>query len=184
MAKKKQDDDEGCLGCLILTAIVAFIFACINLYLTDNEFDAVILTGVFIAGAGIVIVIWWTVSKLCTSGTGKSKEWWWSLSPYEFEHATAKLFRSKGYKAEVTQASSDGGIDVILKFKGQTFLVQCKQHKAKVGVTTVRELNGVVAGHGAAGGYLIVGSGVTKQARAEASKFGITILTIDDLVKW
>ena len=38
-----------------------------------------------------------------------------NLSPYEFEHFTAKLLREMGYSTKVTQKSGDYGIDIIAK---------------------------------------------------------------------
>lgn len=54
------------------------------------------------------------------------------LDPYEFEHFVAHILECMGYTARVTQASADGGVDVIahkdeLGFEPPIIKVQCKQ---------------------------------------------------------
>ena len=64
----------------------------------------------------------------------------------------------------------DGGIDLVLSKGSEKFLVQCKQWKAfKVGVTVVRELYGVMAAKGAAGGFVVSSGRFTDDATAFAS---------------
>lgn len=45
-----------------------------------------------------------------------------------FEHKVAKVFRSKGYKVQVTPATGDCGIDLILRKGGKTIGVECKNY--------------------------------------------------------
>ena len=54
------------------------------------------------------------------------------LDSYEFEHFVAHILECMGYTARVTQASADGGVDVIahkdeLGFEPPIIKVQCKQ---------------------------------------------------------
>ena len=54
---------------------------------------------------------------------------------------------------ENTGGGADGGVDLVLSKTGERILVQCKNWKSsKVGVSTVRELFGVVTAEGASGG--------------------------------
>jgi restriction system protein len=86
----------------------------------------------------------------------------------QFEALVGEAFRRKGYTvAETGGGGADGGVDLVLKRAGETFLVQCKQWKAyKVGVTTVRELYGVMAAEGATGGFVVTSGVFTDDARA------------------
>jgi restriction system protein len=79
------------------------------------------------------------------------------MSWQEFEMLVGEAFRRKGYAvSETGGGGADGGVDLVLKKDGEKFLVQCKQWKAfKVGVTTIRELYGVMAAGGAAGGFVV-----------------------------
>jgi restriction system protein len=75
----------------------------------------------------------------------------------EFEMLVGEAFRMQGYRvAETGGGGADGGVDLVLRKERETFLVQCKQWRAyKVGVTVVRELFGVMAAKGAAGGFVV-----------------------------
>lgn len=92
------------------------------------------------------------------------------MSWQQFEALVGEAFRRKGYAVtEMGGGGADGGIDLALKKEGETFLVQCKQWKAtKVGVTTVRELYGVMAANGVTGGFVVTSGVFTDEARAFA----------------
>ena len=92
------------------------------------------------------------------------------MSWQQFEALVGEAFRRKGYAVtETGGGGADGGIDLALKKEGENFLVQCKQWKAtKVGVTTVRELYGVMAANGATGGIVVTSGVFTDEARAFA----------------
>ncbi len=92
------------------------------------------------------------------------------MSWQQFEALVGEAFRRKGYAVtETGGGGADGGIDLALKKDGESFLVQCKQWKAtKVGVTTVRELYGVMAANGATGGFVVTSGVFTDEARAFA----------------
>jgi restriction system protein len=92
------------------------------------------------------------------------------MSWQQFEALVGEAFRHKGYAVtETGGGGADGGIDLALKKEGETFLVQCKQWKQwKVGVTTVRELYGVMAAEGATGGFVVTSGVFTDDARTFA----------------
>lgn len=68
-----------------------------------------------------------------------------------------EFFRQQGYSVTETGGKGpDGGVDLELRKDGELHLVQCKQWQAlKVSVKVVRELYGVMAAQGAAGGYVV-----------------------------
>ena len=94
-----------------------------------------------------------------------------SMSWSEFEMLVGEAFRLQGYQVtEQGGARADGGVDLVLRKGSETFLVQCKQWKAfKVGVDVVRELYGVMAANGAAGGFVITSGSFTADAQAFAN---------------
>ena len=99
------------------------------------------------------------------------------MSWQQFEALAGEAFRRKGYTVIETASGADGGIDLVLKKQGETFLVQCKQWKAyKVGVTTVRELYGVMAAKGATGGFVVTSGIFTEEARAFATGRNIELI--------
>jgi len=88
------------------------------------------------------------------------------ISWREFEILVGESYRQQGYQvAELGGAGPDGGVDLVLTKGNEKFFVQCKQWKAyKVGVTTVRELYGVMAAKGATGGFVVTSGRFTTDA--------------------
>lgn len=92
------------------------------------------------------------------------------MSWQQFEVLVAEGFRLQGYRvAETGGGGPDGGVDLVLSKPGtlgsEKFLVQCKQWRAyKVGVSVVRELYGVMAAKGAAGGVVVTSGRYTVEA--------------------
>ena len=89
------------------------------------------------------------------------------MSWREFELLVGEAFRLQGYRVtENGGGGPDGGIDLALTKGTEKFLVQCKQWKAyKVSVDVVRELYGVMAAKGAAGGFVVTSGRFTDDAR-------------------
>ena len=72
------------------------------------------------------------------------------LDPYRFEMFTAGLLQAMGYRAEVTPASGDGGVDVIasrdpLAIEPPIIKVQCKRTTSTIGAPIVQALIGTLA---------------------------------------
>lgn len=67
----------------------------------------------------------------------------------QFEQLVGEAFRRQSYTVEETGlGGADGGIDLVLRKDGRRTLVQCKQWKRQqVGVSTVREMAGLLAHH-------------------------------------
>jgi len=90
---------------------------------------------------------------------------------HQFERLVGEAFRLQGYTVtETGGGGADGGVDLALTRGGEKFLVQCKQWRAfKVGVDVVRELYGVMAAKGAAGGFVVTSGRFTAEATSFAS---------------
>src|SRR5215203_1866796 len=56
-----------------------------------------------------------------------------NMSGAEFEQLMAHLFRSRGYKAQMTKASGDQGMDLLLNKDGRRMAVQLKRYSKPVG---------------------------------------------------
>lgn len=89
----------------------------------------------------------------------------------QFELLVGEGFRLRGYDVIETGGNGpDGGIDLVLKKGSEKHLVQCKQWRAvRVGVSVVRELYGVMAAEGAAGGFVVTSGSFTDEALKFAS---------------
>ena len=100
------------------------------------------------------------------------------MSWQEFELLVGEAYRLQGYRVtEIGGGGPDGGVDLVLAKGSEKFFVQCKQWKAfKVGVSTVRELYGVMAAHGAAGGFVVTSGRFTQEAAAFASGRNVQLI--------
>ena len=100
------------------------------------------------------------------------------MSWREFEMLVGEAFRLNGFSVvETGGGGADGGVDLVLSKGREKFLVQCKQWKAfKVGVDVVRELYGVMAAKGAAGGYVVTSGRFTEDAKAFAEGRNLQLL--------
>lgn len=93
------------------------------------------------------------------------------LSWKAFEELVAEAYRRKGYRViENHQLGADGGVDLRLEKDGFTHLLQCKQWKTrKVGVSTVREMFGIMTAEKAAGVIVITSGEFTEEAQRFAT---------------
>ncbi len=101
-----------------------------------------------------------------------------TLNWKDFELLVGEAFRMRGLSvAETGGGGADGGIDLQLKKGGEVFLVQCKQWRAyKVSVNVVRELYGVMASQGAAGGFVVTSGVFTADAHSFAEGKNIELI--------
>lgn len=100
------------------------------------------------------------------------------MSWRQFEKLVGEGFRLQGYRvAETGGGGADGGVDLVLAKGSEKFLVQCKQWRAlKVGVEIVRELYGVMAARGAAGGFVVTSGRFTDAAAAFAKGRNVQLI--------
>ncbi|MCD2339223.1 restriction endonuclease [Ideonella azotifigens] len=103
------------------------------------------------------------------------------MSWQQFERLVGEAFRLQGFNVQETgRGGPDGGVDLVLRRSGEKHLVQCKQWKAyKVGVDVVRELYGVMAAQGAAGGFVVTSGHFSREAEAFAE--GRNVRLVDGL---
>lgn len=104
-----------------------------------------------------------------------------NLSGTQFEKLIASLLEAMGFRATLTKATGDGGIDIQAEstdaIKGGRFLFQCKRLTADVGEPQVRDFYGAVsADPTAVKGIFITNSGFTPQARAFALKTRLELI--------
>jgi len=100
------------------------------------------------------------------------------MSWQEFEKLVGGAFRMQGFDViEKGGSQADGGVDLVLRKGHETFLVQCKHWKAMAaGVSIVRELYGVMAAKGAAGGFVVTSGRFTNDAVAFAKGRNIELI--------
>ena len=108
-----------------------------------------------------------------------------SLDWRQFEQLVGEAFRRQGYRVEECGlGGADGGIDLILRQDGKTTLVQCKQWRQRqVDVSTVREMWGLLAHHGADAITIVCVGDYTADARRFAAGKAIELITGADLAR-
>lgn len=110
-----------------------------------------------------------------------------SLKPREFEEMMAELMEKRGYKVDLTQATRDGGKDLIVArhndFGNFIYYVECKQYSPgnPVGVSLVRELMGTVHADKVTAGILITSSYFSPDAINYSKKVEHQISLVDFL---
>lgn len=117
----------------------------------------------------------------------RTREYYENMSGFEFEKAIAALYRQYGYGAYVTQATGDGGVDVILRRNGECVAVQCKHHANPVGPKDIRELQGVVMtsdefDYGIFVSWNGFTPGALEEARVKAQRVRIDLVASGDIL--
>jgi restriction system protein len=109
-----------------------------------------------------------------------------SITWLEFELLVGEALRRRGYSVRETGKNGpDGGIDLIARKDGETYVVQCKQWRSvQVGVPVVRELYGAMAAEGAVGGFVVTSGTFTKPARDFAAGRNVQLVDGTVLKQW
>lgn len=106
-----------------------------------------------------------------------------TMSGAEFERFVANVFQRQGYAAELTGASGDHGIDIILRKLGKVVAVQCKQWDSSIGEPILRDFYGAIVNAGINTGFVVTSSSFTAQAMTFAQNKPITLYDIDALIQ-
>jgi restriction system protein len=121
---------------------------------------------------GVTVMLGW---RATLTGRLTSKRRWKALNleqlqalePGVFEEYVAqRLFAYRGYHADNTRNTKDGGIDVLVTDRfGQKAVVQCKRYRGTVGEAVVRDLYGTMIHAGANFAYLVTTGAISHEAR-------------------
>lgn len=122
----------------------------------------------------------------------KHPEKLYELTPRKFEELVASLLEDMGLSVELTQATRDGGTDIIAQIKHSltSFLVfvECKRYAPdnKVDVSIVRSVAGVHLLKEPAKSIIVTTSTFTKDAKDEAKQFQgkIDLKDYENLKEW
>lgn len=110
------------------------------------------------------------------------EEFWLRLSGRGFELELAKLFAQSGWAVEVTPASGDQGIDLLLKRGSETVVVQCKATEKPAGPAVVRDLYGAMTATHADSAIIASLAGVTTGAKSFMAGKPITVLALREIM--
>jgi len=109
-----------------------------------------------------------------------------------FEEIVAELFRKEGFEVELTQATRDGGVDIIAISRRmniwQKMIVECKRYapQNKVGIAVVQRLLGVKDQLRANKAVVVTTSSFTKDAQriAHARFWDLDLKSYGDVIDW
>ncbi|NLB78155.1 MAG: restriction endonuclease [Clostridiaceae bacterium] len=111
-----------------------------------------------------------------------------SLTGREFEELIYRILIKMGFRANITQTTGDGGIDIEAYYDGPIFsgkyLVQCKRWKNVVGEPIIRDFYGTLVAAKALKGIIITSSYFSKQAHEFASGKNMELIAQDELIKF
>lgn len=99
----------------------------------------------------------------------------------DFEHWVADKLIDNGWKAHVTKASGDDGVDVIAERQGVSVAVQCKRYKGSVGNKAVQEVYSGMKHMQLARAVVISTGKYTKSAQNLARTTGVLLLSERDV---
>jgi HJR/Mrr/RecB family endonuclease len=101
-----------------------------------------------------------------------------AMSWRDFERLIGEAFRRRGCTLTgFGGGGPNGSVDLALIKNGHKFLVQCKHwRERKVGVSVVRELNGVLVAMGADKAFVVTGGEFTREAREFAEKSEVELI--------
>lgn len=110
------------------------------------------------------------------------------LEGHEFEHLVAEVLRAMGYEARVTQASGDGGVDVLasrdrLGLEPPLIKIQCKRTTSTIGGPDVQALVGTLAHGGNERALFVTLGGFSPAARQIAAhRHDVRLIGAEELV--
>jgi len=111
----------------------------------------------------------------------KLKRLTWS----EFEHLCKLLFEEEGWRVRENETKgADGGVDLRMKRRGTTAIVQCKRYEdARVGVKVVREMYGLMYEYDVDHAYVVTTSEFTKECYRFAEGKEMTLINGEALLE-
>ncbi|MEB0041302.1 restriction endonuclease [Pseudomonas sp. MH10] len=149
-------------------------------------FGQYLLPLVFLSGAAASVLGRRKRRNLLAAMTMAGGETAATISWQQFELLVGEALRHQGFSVLETGGNGpDGGVDLIARKDGETYLVQCKQWRSlQVGIPVVRELYGAMAAEGATGGMVITSGRFTGPAKQFASGRNLRLVDGELLNKW
>ena len=105
-----------------------------------------------------------------------------SMDGIQFEYYLKELYISRGFEAEVTNASGDYGADLLLNKDGKKMVVQAKRYSKDVGIKAVQEVMGAKSYYKADEAWVVSNSYFTKAAKELAQKGNVLLVDRDTLI--
>ena len=106
------------------------------------------------------------------------------MDGFDFEKYTGKLLKANGFtKVEVTQSSSDFGVDVLAYKDDIKYAIQCKKYSSPVGIKAVQEVIGSRSMNNCHVAVVLTNNTFTKSAIELAEKNNVLLWDRDKLIE-
>ncbi|MEK4351122.1 restriction endonuclease [Paenibacillus sp. FSL R5-0475] len=174
-AKQEEEFFQGVAG------LAAMGLALGGYYLTKTLQGAIIgaVVGVAVVVSLMIVIGQKRAERLKKSGIAEIDK----MEGVQFEKYLGHLFRSQGYKAEVTQAAGDYGADLVLSKDGKKIVVQAKRYSKNVGLKAVQEVRGAVSHYGASAAWVVTNRDYTEQAYKLAKSNNVRLIGREELIE-
>ncbi|MFE4523720.1 restriction endonuclease [Cytobacillus firmus] len=108
-----------------------------------------------------------------------------SMSSFEFEKFVADLFIAKGFEAELTPRTGDGGKDIVLRKNNDIYIVECKRYneKNKVSRPAIQKFHSALLDMGAKEGFFVTTSFFTQPASTYSLNKPIKLVDLPRLIE-
>jgi restriction system protein len=179
MAKKNQSNGLGCLTLIALAGVV---------YAWSYHWTLGVLS---------LFIIGYVVYRTGTAQARRSQRQLQDIaqreaildatrhmSGIEFEELMTQFFRSIGYKAQMTKASGDQGVDLLLQKDGRRTAVQLKRYSKPVGNKAVQEALAGMMFYKTQEAWVVTTSSFTKAAVELANGTGVRLVDGLELGGW
>jgi HJR/Mrr/RecB family endonuclease len=108
-----------------------------------------------------------------------------SMSPSNFEKYVADLFTSRGFDAELTPLTGDGGKDIILRKNNEISIVECKRYNEnnKVSRPEIQKFHSALIDMNAKEGYFVTTGYFTQPAMTYSIDKPIKLIDLPRLIE-
>ena len=106
------------------------------------------------------------------------------MTGVEFENFMANVFAQKGYPVQLTPATGDQGVDLLLTIDERKIAVQLKRYTPPVGNAAVQQALAGMIHYKAKEAWVITTSTFTTSARQLAKSTGVRLIDRDELEGW
>ncbi|WP_188069750.1 restriction endonuclease [Brevibacillus brevis] len=106
-----------------------------------------------------------------------------TMDGLQFEQYLGLLFRSQGYKVEVTRAAGDYGADLIIQKDGKRIAVQAKRYSKNVGIEAVQQAQASIAHYKAHEAWVVSNRDYTDAARNLAASNKVRLINREKLIE-
>jgi restriction system protein len=164
----------------ILSGVTVLIFL-ISYYYTNSFVAGALAFGVFGAIAlGIALAVKLKCEeRLMKSGIHDIDK----MDGRQFEHYLGLLFKSQGYKVELTRAAGDYGADLVIQKDGKRIVVQAKRYSKNVGIEAVQQAQASIAHYKAHEAWVVSNRDYTDAARNLASSNSVRLINREMLIE-